>query len=111
MSVAFIPNAGVVRRAERIIAEYTRSRVEIIAARPGNPRDAQTRRYGEAIALRVPPFGEHFFNRAYGFSDESLDDARDAISWYADRDVPAVFEIVPGLPSGELMTLLARHAY
>ena len=41
----------------------------------------------------------------------SLDDARDAISWYADKDVPAVFEIVPGLASGELMTLLARHAY
>ena len=70
MGETFIPDAGVVRRAERIIAEYARSRVEIIAARPGNPLDAQTRRYGDAIALRVPPFGEHFFNRACGFSDE-----------------------------------------
>src|SRR5579863_4903641 len=96
----FIPNADRVRRAERIIAEYARSRVEIVAARPGNPLGAQTRRYGEAIALRVPPFGEHLFNRACGFTDENLDDARDAIAWYAADDVPAVFEILPGLPSG-----------
>jgi GNAT superfamily N-acetyltransferase len=107
----FIPDKGVVRRAERIIAEYTGSRVEIVAAQPGNPRDAQVRRYGEAIALRAPPFGEGFFNRAYGFSDESLDDARDAIEWYAEKDVPAVFEVLPGLPSGALMALLAKHGY
>ena len=107
----FIPDIGVVRCAERIIAEYTRSRVEIIAARPGNPRDAQVRRYGEAIALRAPPFGEGFFNRAYGFNDENLDDACDAIEWYAEKDVPAVFEVLPGVPSDELMALLARRGY
>jgi GNAT superfamily N-acetyltransferase len=107
----FIPDTGVVRRAERIIAEYTRSRVEIIAARPGNPRDAQIRRYGEAIALRAPPFGEGFFNRAYGFTDESLDDARDAVAWYAEKDVPAVFEVLPGVPSGALLALLAERGY
>jgi GNAT superfamily N-acetyltransferase len=107
----FIPDMGRVRRAERIIAEYTRSRVEIIASRPGNPLGAQTRRYGEAIALRVPPFGEHLFNRSCGFTDESLDDARDAIAWYAEYDVPAVFEVLPGLPSGRLMALLAENGY
>jgi GNAT superfamily N-acetyltransferase len=107
----FIPDTGVVRRAERVFAEYTRSRVEIIAARPGNPRDAQIRRYGDAIALRAPPFGEGTFNRAYGFSDETLDDARDAIEWYAEKNLPAVFEVLPGVPSDELMALLARRGY
>lgn len=111
MADPLIPDADMVRRAERIIAEYARSRVEIVAARPGNPLDAQTRRYGEAIALRVPLFGEHLFNRACGFADESLDDARDAIAWYADKDVPALFEVLPGLPSGGLMALLAEKGY
>lgn len=107
----FIPDAGVVRRAQRIIGEYACSRVEIIAARPGNPLDAQTRRFGDAIALRVPLFGEHFFNRACGFSDETLDDAGDVIAWYAEKNVPGMFEVAPGLPSGKLMTLLAEHGY
>ena len=60
LTYTFIPDSSVVRRAERIIAEYSRSRVEMIAARPGNPRRAQIRHYGEAVALRVPPFGENF---------------------------------------------------
>ena len=107
----FVPDAGIVRRAERIIGEYARSRVEIVASRPGNPLGAQTRRYGEAIALRVPPFGEHLFNRSYGFSDESLDDARDAIAWYAEYDVPGIFEVLLGLPSGRLMALLPENGY
>jgi GNAT superfamily N-acetyltransferase len=107
----FLPDTGMVRRAERVFAEYTRSRVELIAARPGNPRDVQIRRYGEAIALRAPPFGEGTFNRAYGFSDETLDDARDAIEWYAEQNVPAVFEVLPGLPNGMLLALLAERGY
>jgi GNAT superfamily N-acetyltransferase len=106
-----VPDAETVRRAQRIIGEYATSRVEIIAARPGNPLAAETRRYGDAIALRIPFFGEHLFNRACGFADDNLDDAREAITWYAEKQVPAVFEVVPGLPSAGLMALLAEHGY
>jgi GNAT superfamily N-acetyltransferase len=111
MADLFIPDADRVRRAEQVIAEYTCSRVEIIAARPGNPLDVQTRRYGKAIALRAPTYGQSFFNRAYGFSDESVEGARDAIGWYAEKVVPAVFEVLPGLPSDRLMELLAESGY
>ena len=45
------------RRAERIIAQYARTRVEIV------------------------------FNRACRFSDESLDDANDAIERYAEENL------------------------
>jgi hypothetical protein len=107
----FIPNQATVRRAEAIIANYAASRVEIIAARPGNPLDAQVRRYGEAVALRTPVFGEHFFNRACGFDDESLDAAREVIAWYAEKKVPGMFEVLPGVPSERLMALLAEQGY
>ena len=53
----FIPDTSVVRRAERIIAQYARTRVEIV------------------------------FNRACGFSDESLDGANDAIERYAEENL------------------------
>ena len=111
MAEPLIPDEGLVRRAEAIIAEYARSRVEIIAARPGNPLRAETRAYGEAVALRAPPFGEHFFNRALGFTDTELAAAREVIAWYAEDDVPGMFEILPGPPSGALMALLAEHGY
>jgi len=106
-----IPDLATVRRAEAIIADYARTRVEIIAARPGNPLDAQVRRYGEAVALRTPVFGEHFFNRACGFDDESLDAAQEVIAWYAEKSVPGMFEVLPGVPSERLMALLAARSY
>jgi len=106
-----IHDLALVRRAENIVAEYAASRVQIIADRPGNPFDAQIRRYGAAIALRAPVFGEHFFNRALGFDDDSLDAAREAIDWYAEQNVPAVFEVLPGLPTGRLMAELADRGY
>ena len=107
----FIPDLDTVRRAEAIIANYAASRVQIIADRPGNPLDVQIRRYGDAIALRTPVFGEHFFNRACGFDDEQLDAASDLIAWYAEKSVPGMFEVLPGVPSERLMALLAEHGY
>jgi len=107
----FIPDLATVRRAEAIIAGYAASRVQIIADRPGNPLDAQIRRYGEAVALRAPVFGEHFFNRACGFDDEHLEAARAVIAWYAEQNVPGQFEVLPGVPSERLMALLAEHGY
>lgn len=106
-----IPDVAMVRRAEAIIGDYAASRVEIIAARPGNPLRAEVRRFGEAVALRAPVFGEHFFNRACGFSDETLAGAAEVIAWYAAADVPGAFEVLPGLPSGALMALLSEHGY
>lgn len=111
MAAPLIPDLDLVRRAEAIIGDYARSRVEIVAARPGNPLGAETRRYGEAVALRAPSFGEHFFNRALGFTDAELAAAREVIAWYAEADVPGLFEVLPGLPSGALMALLAEHGY
>ena len=107
----FIPDLATVRRSEAIIAGYAESRVRIIADRPGNPLDAQIRRCGDAVALRVPVFGEHFFNRACGFDDENLEAARDAMAWYAEKNIPAQFEVLPGAPSERLMALLAEHGY
>ena len=111
MAAPLIPDLDLVRRAEAIIADYARSRVQIIANRPGNPLRAEIRRFGEAVALRTPPFGEHFFNRALGFDDEHLDAAREVVAWYAEASVPGLFEVLPGLPSEALMALLAEHGY
>ena len=68
-----LPNVDLVRRCQAITAASGAIRVGTIAARPGNPLGAEVRRYaGGALALRTPPFGEHYFNRAFGFTDETL---------------------------------------
>ena len=110
-SEPLLPDADLVRRCQAIRGGYTASRVEIVAARPGNPLDAQVRRYGEAIALRVPSFGQHFFNTAFGFTDQALDAAAEVADWYAEAHVRGGFEIVPGLPTERLTALLGERGY
>jgi len=108
---ALLPDLDTVRRAQALFGGYAATRVEIVAARPGNTLGAGVRRFGEAVALRAPPFGEHNFNRAYGFTDEALDAAREVVGWYAEADVAGAFEIAPGPPSARLMPLLHEHGY
>ena len=108
---ALLPDLDTVRRAQALFGGYAGSRVQIVAARPGNPLGAGVRRFGGAVALRAPPFGEHNFNRAFGFTDDALDAAREVIAWYAEADVAGAFEIAPGPPSAKLMALLHEHGY
>ena len=106
-----IPDPSHVRRAQAIIGGYTASRVQIIVDRPGDARGAGVRRYGAAVATRAPRFGEHLFNRGYGFTDETLDAAREVADWYAEADVPGAFEIAPGAPTKALMEMLHARGY
>ena len=106
-----IPDLDLVNRCQAIIGNCTATRVQIIAARPGNPLGAAVRRFGGAVAVRCPQFGEHMFNRAWGFTDAALDDAQTAIDWYAERNVPAAVEIAPGPESGALMALLHAKGF
>jgi ribosomal protein S18 acetylase RimI-like enzyme len=95
-----------VRRAQAIVGDYKASRLQIIADRPGNPMGAEIRRFEDAVACRAPPFGEHLFNRAVGFTDEQLDVALEVVSWYQEAEVPGAFEIAPGPSSDRLLELL-----
>lgn len=107
----FLPDATTVRRAQGVIADYRAGRVQIIADRPGNPLGAEIRRFGRALATRVPPFGKHPFNSALGFSDEMLEAARRVVDWYQAAAVPGAFEITPGLPTEQLLALLHARGY
>jgi ribosomal protein S18 acetylase RimI-like enzyme len=61
--------------------------------------------------VRRPAFGEHLFNRAFGFTDEQLGDALEVVSWYEEGGVPGAFEVAPGPPTGELLALLHAHGF
>lgn len=106
-----IPDLDLVRRCQAIVGNYSATRLQIIADRPGNPLGAEVRRRGGAIALRCPSFGENLFNRSYGFTDEALEAARETIAWYAEQNVPAAFEIAPGPATAALLELLHAHGY
>ncbi|HEY1425240.1 MAG TPA: GNAT family N-acetyltransferase [Caulobacteraceae bacterium] len=110
-SQPLLPDADLVRRCQAISGQATATRLEIVAARPGNPLGAALRRYGEPLATRAPPFGEHLFNRAFGFTDDALSAAAEVADWYAEARVRGAFEIVPGLPSAALTAMLAARGY
>jgi GNAT superfamily N-acetyltransferase len=106
----FIPDLDDVRRAQAVIGAYTRTRLEIIAARPGNPLGAEFRQVGAAVALRAPGFPGGSFNRAYGFSDEQIEQIPALIAWYA-AGAGGCFELAPGRPIAEAARLLAAAGY
>jgi len=108
--VAFIPQLDDVRRAQAIVGGYTKSRLEIIAARPGNPMGAEVRTFEGALALRTPGFPGSVFNRAYGFSDALIDEVPGVIDWFK-AGIGGVFELAPGEPIEKTARLLAEAGY
>ena len=106
----FIPDLDDVRRAQAVIGAYTRTRLEIIAARPGNPLGAEFRQFDGAVALRAPGFPASQFNRAYGFRDEHLEHIPALINWYA-AGAGGAFGLAPGRPIAETARLLAEAGY
>ncbi|HXQ46251.1 MAG TPA: hypothetical protein VN806_06515, partial [Caulobacteraceae bacterium] len=107
----FIPELDEVRRAQAIVGGYTRSRLDVIAARPGNPMGAEVRVFDGAVALRAPGFpGTAFFNRAYGFSDALIEAVPGVIDWYK-AGVGGTFELAPGQPIAKTARLLAEAGY
>ena len=108
---AFIPELDDVRRAQAIVAGYTKSRQAIIAARPGNPMRAEARTFeGGGLALRTPGFPGSVFNRAYGFHDGLLNDLPGVIAWFA-AGIGGVFELAPGQPIAKTARMLADAGY
>ncbi len=107
-SSIFIPDLDDVRRAQAVIGAYMRTRLEIIAARPGNPLGAVFRQIGQAVALRAPGFPASLFNRAYGFCDEQIEHIPALIDWYA---AGGAFELAPGREIARTARLLAAAGY
>lgn len=106
----FIPDLDDVRRAQAIVGAYTRTRLEIIAARPGNPHGAEARQFGEAVALRASNWRAPHFNRGYGFSDAQIAQIPTLIDWYA-AGVGGSFELAPGRETAAMARLLAAAGY
>jgi ribosomal protein S18 acetylase RimI-like enzyme len=106
----YIPTLDDVRRAQAMVGGYTRTRVEIIVARPGNPMGAEIRQFDGAVALRAPGFPGSNFNRAYGFCDEHIEHIPALIDWYA-AGVGGGFDLAPGQETAKTAALLAEAGY
>jgi GNAT superfamily N-acetyltransferase len=106
----YIPDLDDTHRAQAIVGDYTRTRLEIIAARPGNPLGAEFRQFDGAFALRTPGFPVSAFNRAYGFCDEHIEHIPGLIDWYA-AGAGGAFDIAPGRPVARTTRLLSDAGY
>jgi ribosomal protein S18 acetylase RimI-like enzyme len=103
------PSRELSRRLMRADVAYTTSRVQAIAARPGNPMNAQIRTLGDVTGFMVRWLAP--FNRVVGLKqgDERLIEPFDR--WYREHGIAARFEIAPGDHTLELGQELARCGY
>ncbi len=109
--MTFIPTLEDVRRAQAVVGGYTRTRLQIIAARPGNPMGAEFREFdGGAVAMRAPGFPGSSYNHAYGFSDEHLGEIPGLIDWYK-AGVGGAFALAPGPSTAKMAALLADAGF
>ena len=107
----YLPSAQDVVRAQAIVGAYTRSRLDIIAARPGNPAGAEARQWGGALALLARRFPSPYFNCVYGFCDDELGELDGLLAWYADGGAAPRFQIFPGRPVAGTLRRLAEVGY
>jgi hypothetical protein len=107
----FIPTQDDVRRAQAIVGAYARTRLETIAARPGNPTGGEFRSFDVgAVALRMPGFPGSAFNNAYGFSDEHIEAIPGLIDWYK-AGAGGAFALAPGAATVKTAGLLADAGF
>jgi hypothetical protein len=109
--MSYIPSADDVVRAQAIVGGYSRSRLDIIGARPGNPMGVEIREVGGATALMARRFAAPHFNCGYGFCDEQADELPAVLDWYAQAGVTGRFELAPGRPIERTARLLAGAGY
>jgi ribosomal protein S18 acetylase RimI-like enzyme len=109
--MSYLPSADDVVRAQAIVGGYSRSRLDIIGARPGNPAGVEIREVDGAVALMARRFAAPHFNCGYGFCDEQADQLPSVLDWYAQAGVTGRFELAPGRPIERTARLLAGAGY
>jgi ribosomal protein S18 acetylase RimI-like enzyme len=108
---SFIPTPDDIIRAPAIVGAYTRTRLDMIAARPGNPMGAQARPAGGALALIARRFPSPNFNCVYGFCDDDIDHLPGLLDWYAEGGAVGRFQLAPGRPLERTFAALAAVRY
>jgi GNAT superfamily N-acetyltransferase len=107
----FIPDETTLWRMQAIDIAYTTSRMEVIARNPGNPLGVEFQHHQQSSALMARHMLSEHFNRAVGFSDNTLDEATRALEWYDTNAVAARFDIIPGFATSKLTELLHSKGY
>lgn len=106
-----LADLALVDRIEAAVTAYALSRLGVIAARPGNPAGAESRRFGGAWALRAPGVPTDSFNVVAGLSDEAAELAPALVAWFADVGAPARFTFAPGRPMAQMARALAAAGF
>jgi hypothetical protein len=104
-----LPDLRLIQAATAIDIAYTRDRLAVIAGAPGNPFGVEIRDYGRGTAFQARAMPSPNFNRAVGFTDETLDGARQVMDWF--KATGSRFDIAPGLETRRLRDLLAGRGY
>ena len=111
MSEPLVPSAELIRRVIDAECRMTLSRLRVLERLPGNPVGVEYKILDGAYALSARYLPNPSFNRVVGLTDSQADEVPALVEWFASRKVTGRFEIVPGIPCGEVLKALSKRGY
>jgi len=106
-----VPSLELVKRVVRAECLYTLSRMRVLERLPGNPVGIEYKLLENAFAFSARHLPVASFNRVVGLSDAQANEVPALVDWFASRKIVGRFEIVPGIPCGDVLSALTAQRY
>ncbi|PYZ96782.1 GNAT family N-acetyltransferase [Alteribacter lacisalsi] len=98
-------------RTEQAEIRMTRSRLECMGGREGNPMGCEIREFGSTTAFAVKNIPGPSYNTVKGFYIEDLMHLDDILAFYREKEIEPRFELTPVHTDRELFLALAKKGY
>jgi hypothetical protein len=85
--------------------------MRVLERLPGNPVGIEYKLLENAFAFSARHLPVVSFNRVVGLSDSQVNEVPALLDWFASRKIAGRFEIVPGIPCGDVLKTLTAHRY
>jgi GNAT superfamily N-acetyltransferase len=85
--------------------------MRVLERLPGNPVGIEYKLLENAFAFSARHLPVVSFNRVVGLSDAQAGEVPALLDWFASRKIAGRFEIVPGIPFGDVLKALTAHRY
>jgi GNAT superfamily N-acetyltransferase len=106
-----LSTTALVALAMRADLVYTMQRMQVIAARPGNPFGISIKTFGAATALAASQLPSSRFNRVVGVTPAESETLPAVLAWYAHLGISPHIEIRPGALNESLADALAAEGF
>ena len=106
-----LPDQGLLAAARAIDVAYTAARMAIIRRNANNLLGVEFKDFGGPHAFLAQRLPSELFNRAVGFSDHHVEEAKVVLQWFKEYEVSGRFDLFPGAEMATISELLAERGF